>query len=148
MKWTLLLQGISNRWFEQLLWTTQVLKDFILKNSVYFVFRVSTYYYWMLEKETIQSQQTPPTLCSISTIQTRIAKRIHSFACLPTDYSLTIFHTIVIITFGDKLLRTFHCLSRKITVTTWLPFTIQLSVWEAQLFHLQVSEPLLILIRY
>ena len=102
----------------------------------------------MLEKETIQSQQTPPTLRSISTLQTRIAKRIRSFACLPADYSLIIFYTISIITFGDRVLRIFHCLSRKITVITWLPFAVQLSVREAQLFHLQVSEPLLILIRY
>ena len=102
----------------------------------------------MLEKETIQSQQTPPTLRSIFTPQTRIAKRIRSFACLPVDYSLTIFHTIAIITSGDRLLRIFHCLSHKITVITWLPFAVQLSVREAQLFHLQVNEPLLILIRY
>ena len=54
----------------------------------------------MLEKETIQSQQMPQTLHSIiSTLQTQIAKHIRSFACLPADYSLTIFLKIAIITF-------------------------------------------------
>ena len=86
--------------------------------EVSYLLRSPCFYYSILEKETIQLQQRPPTLRSIFTLQTRIVKRIRSFTSQPADYSLTIFQTIAIITIGDKLLQTFHCLLRKITVTT------------------------------